>query len=184
MNLTTLFKLTYGIYIVSSKKDEKYNGCIVNSVFQVTAENPTIAISVAKANLTHSYIKDSGMFTVSILEKDTPLKFIGKYGFRSGKDMDKFENTKYRLSEKGIPIITENTLGYIEAEVISSVDVGTHTIFIGKILDTDNIAVGEPLTYAYYHQIKGGKSPKNAPTFAQQKSENEIKKQVKLKGDK
>ncbi len=179
MNLSSLFNLTYGIYVISSKKEKKYNACIVNSVFQVTAENPTIAISVAKNNLTHEYITESKVFTISILKKETPLPFIGKFGFKSGRIIDKFEDTKFDLGTNGVPYLRENALTYIEAEVINSVDVGTHTVFIGKIIECENLCKGEPLTYSYYHKTKGGKSSKNAPTFAQQSAENLLKKEKK-----
>ncbi len=179
MNLSALFNLTYGIYVISSKRGNKFNACIVNSVFQVTAENPTIAISVAKNNLTHEFITESKVFTISILKKDTPLPFIGKFGFKSGRDIDKFNDTKYDLGITGVPFLRENSITYIEAEVINSTDVGTHTIFIGKIIECENLCKNEPLTYSYYHKVKGGKSSKNAPTFAQQSAENIIIKEKK-----
>ena len=131
MNLSSLFNLTYGIYVISSKSGKKFNACIVNSVFQVTAENPTIAISVAKNNLTYEYIKESKVFTVSILKKETPLPFIGKFGFKSGRKIDKYSDTNYDLGITGAPFLRENSITYVEAEVINSVEVGTHTIFIG-----------------------------------------------------
>ncbi len=173
MDLTALFKLTYGIYVVSSTCNDKHNCCIVNSIFQVTAENPTIAISVAKANLTHDYIMDSRVFTISVLEKDTPLSVIGDFGFKSGKNTDKMEHVPCQKGLTGAPIVTRHTLAYIEAEVTQVVDVGTHTVFIGKIIAAENIRNGEVLTYAYYHTVKGGKSSKNAPTYAQQNAEKE-----------
>ena len=179
VNLSSLFNLTYGIYVISSKSGEKFNACIVNSVFQVTAENPTIAISVAKNNLTHEYIKESKVFTISILKKETPLLFIGKFGFKSGRTVDKFSDTKFDIGITGAPFLRENSLTYVEAEVINSVEVGTHTIFIGKIVECENLCKAEPLTYSYYHKTKGGKSSKNAPTFAQQSAENVIIKEKK-----
>ncbi len=179
MNLLSLFNVTYGIYVVSSRRGEKINGCVVNSVFQVTSENPTIAISVAKNNLTHEFIEESKVFTISILKKDTPLPFIGKFGFKSGRTIDKFKDLEYELGITGVPFLKEKSLAYIEAEVINSTDVGTHTIFIGKIVDCDNLCKGEPLTYSYYHKEKGGKSSKNAPTFAQQSAENIIREEKK-----
>ena len=91
MNLQSLRKLGYGVYIVCSKKGEKFNGQIVNTLFQVTSEPPTIAVSINKNNLTHEYIEDSKVFTASVLYQDTPLSFIGKFGFRSGRDINKFE---------------------------------------------------------------------------------------------
>lgn len=165
MNLETLHKVSYGIYIVSSKMDGKFNGQIVNTVFQITSEPPTIAVSINKQNLTHQYIGNCNAFTVSILSKNTPLKFIGLFGFKSGRDVDKFENINYKIGKTGIPIVTDNTIGYLEAEVINRLDAGTHTVFTGKVADAEILKDGEPMTYAYYHEIKGGTSPKTAPTY-------------------
>ncbi len=149
MNLNTLHKVSYGIYIVSSKMDGKFNGQIVNTVFQITSEPPTIAVSINKQNLTHQYIENCNVFTVSILAKDTPLKFIGLFGFKSGRDVDKFENINYKIGKTGVPIVTDNTIGYLEAEVINRLDAGTHTIFTGKVVDAEILKDGEPMTYAY-----------------------------------
>jgi len=165
MNLKTLYKISYGIYIISSKKGERINGQIVNTVFQTTAEPPTIAICVNKLNLTHEYIQDSRVFTISILSKDTPMKFIGHFGFKSGHNIDKFKDINYKLGITRAPIVLENVIGYLECEVINSVDVGTHEMFIGKLIAAEIISDGEPLTYAFYHEVKGGRAPKTATTF-------------------
>ncbi len=166
MNLKALHKISYGLYIVASrKKDGNINGQIANTVFQVTADPPTIAVSINKQNLTHEFIKESRVFSVSILKKDTPLKFIGVFGFRTGKEAKKFENVKYKIGVTGAPIVLENTVGYIEAEVINSVDVGSHTIFIGRVVDAEVLSGEEPMTYAYYHEVKQGKTPERAATY-------------------
>lgn len=183
MDKTALFQITYGIYVVSSKKDECYNGCIVNSIFQVTAEPPTIAISVNKNNLTHEFISKSGKFVISILSEEAPLKFIGNFGFKSGSDINKFENVNFKLGVTEIPIVLDYTLAYIELNLINSIDVGTHTIFIGEVLDAENLNKGNPLTYSFYRAVKNGKSPKNAPTyiFDSNKNSNDIKKGKKYR---
>lgn len=165
MDLTVLFKLSYGLYIISSIKDGKYNGQIANTVFQVTAEPPRIAVCINKNNLTHEFINHSKVFTVSILTKETPMTFIGQFGFKSGRDIDKFNNVEYIIGETKAPIIKNYSVGYIEAKVINYTDVGTHTIFIGDIVNCGKFNDEEPLTYAYYHEIKKGKSPKVAPTY-------------------
>ncbi len=175
MNLETLCKISYGMYIICSKMGEKYNGQIANTVCQITAEPPTIAVSICKQNLTHSYIQQSKVFTVSILDQETPMKFIGLFGFRSGRDINKFENANYKIGKTEAPIVLDNTLGYIETEVIDSIDVGTHTIFVGKVVETEDIKDGEPLTYQYYRIIKSGKSPKTAPTYIKTERKKEGK---------
>lgn len=176
MDLTTLFKLSYGVYIVSAKSGNRLNGCIVNSVFQVTSENPIIAISISKQNFTTEFINDSKFFSIAILEQDTPMEFIGKFGFKSGRDIDKFKDTNYREGTNGVPIILDHSIAFIEVEVINSIDVETHKLITGRIINCETLADKKPLTYAYYHLVKGGKSPKNAPTFNNQKQEINLKK--------
>ncbi len=166
MDNKTLLLISYGVYIITSRKDDKLNGMIATTVCQITSEPVMITVTINKQNLTHEFIEFSRGFNVSILSKDTGFDLIGRFGFKSGRDIDKFKDGKnYKMGSMGIPIVLDNTIGYIEAEVINSVDVGTHTIFIGKVIDAQTLNQQEPLTYAYYHQVNGGKSPKTAPTY-------------------
>ncbi|HEA46917.1 MAG TPA: High molecular weight rubredoxin [bacterium] len=181
MNLKTLYKISYGLYVVSSKMDKKFNGQIANTVFQITAEPPTIAVSINKENLTHEFIRKSKVFTVSILVKETPLKFIGHFGFRSGREVEKFQDVSYKVGVTGAPLVMENTIGYLEAEVINSLDVGTHTLFMGKVVAAEILKDEEPLTYAYYHKVKRGATPKTAPVHIEEGTHQEIKKMQKYK---
>jgi len=107
MNMETLRRISYGMYIISSKKGEKLNGQIANTVFQITSEPPTIAVSINKQNLTHDCISGSGVFSVSILAKDTPMKFIGAFGFKSGRETDKFAGVKYLTGKTGAPVVLD-----------------------------------------------------------------------------
>ena len=179
MNTKTLHKISYGLYVISSKKGERFNGQIANTVVQTTSEPPTIAVSVNKDNLTFEFIRASKVFSVSILSKETPLKFIGRFGFKSGRDIDKFKDINYKVSITGAPIVMENTIGYLEADLIHSLDVGTHTVFIGKVKGAEIIKDEEPMTYAYYREIKGGKAPKTAPTYDEADNKKETKKMQK-----
>jgi flavin reductase (DIM6/NTAB) family NADH-FMN oxidoreductase RutF/rubredoxin len=165
MDLKALFLLSYGLYVICSKDDEKHNGQIVNTVFQVTAEPPRIAVSINKANLTHQYISRSGVFSVSILSNEAPMPFIGTWGFKSGRDIDKFEDASFKIGDTGAPVLLDYTLGYLEAEVEEKMDVGTHTLFVGRLVAAEVVSEGDPLTYAYYHEVKQGKTPKKAATY-------------------
>jgi len=176
MNLKAFYKISYGLFVVSSKKDEKFNGQIANTIFQVTAEPPTIAVSINKQNLTHEYIEKSKVFTVSILSKETPMKFIGQFGFKSGRELDKFQNVNCKVGVTGAPIVMENTVAYLEAELINNLDVGTHTVFVGRVINAEIIKDEEPMTYAYYHQVKQGKAPQTAPTYIKEEEKKEVKK--------
>lgn len=166
LDLESLFKLNYPMCIICSVHEGCINGCIVNTVFQLTPEPPMVAFSLNKASLTHEFIQASGRFAVSVLAEGVPLSLIKRFGFRSGRQGSKLEHVNYRLGENGSPIILENTASYIVAEVVNSVDVGTHTLFIGRItaceiIDEDKI----PMTYTYYRDVKGGRTPRSAATY-------------------
>jgi len=168
MDYEALFKITYGMYVVTSKTDEKKNGQVANVVFQVVAEPPTIAICINKQNLTHDLIQESRVFGVSVLSQDAPLKLIGLFGFRSGRELDKFKDIDHKIGVTGVPLLKDHCIANLEAKVVNVVDVGTHKVFIGEIVSVEVVDDKEPMTYAYYHEIKGGKSPKTAPTYLEE----------------
>jgi len=165
MDLKTLHKISYGLYVICSKNKDKINGQIANVLFQITSDPPVVAISINKQNLTHEYIEQSKVFTASILSETTPMTFIGNFGFKSGRDINKFEKINYKPGETKAPIVIDNSLAYVEGRVIDKIDCGTHTIFIGKVINAEIIGEGKPMTYEYYHKVKGGVSPKTAPTY-------------------
>ncbi len=171
MNTKALRSLSYGLYVVASQKQGKLNAQIANTVVQVTSEPPNISVCINKQNLTYEFITESKVFTASILSHDTPLSFIGHFGFKSGREVDKLKDINYKLGETKAPIILDHCLAYLEARVIDQVDVGTHTIFIGELVGADIIGEGEPMTYAYYHQVKGGTTPKTAPSYIVERKE-------------
>jgi flavin reductase (DIM6/NTAB) family NADH-FMN oxidoreductase RutF/rubredoxin len=165
LDTSVLNLLSYGLYIVAAKSGKQINGQIVNTVFQITAFPPRVAVSINKENLTHELIAQSGRFSVSILEEATPLQFIGRFGFKSGRELNKFSNTQYLKGIGACPIVVDNALAYLEVKVIKQVDVDTHTIFIGEVKRGKILREGTPLTYAYYHQVKGGKTSRRAATY-------------------
>lgn len=173
MDLKALHSISYGLYVVASKDGERINGQIANTVFQISSEPPTIAISINKQNLTNEFIAKSGLFAVSVLPEEIPLSLIGQFGFKSGRDVDKFAGVNYLLTPQGLPYLGK-ALAYIEAKIIQTVDAGTHTIFIGEITAAEVLNQGNPMTYAYYHQVKRGSTPPSAPTY--------IKKDERSKG--
>ena len=179
LDLESLFNLSYGMCIVSSKKDGRFNGCIVNTVFQIVPEPPMVAASINRQCLTHEYITKSKVFTVSILSQQTPMSFIGGFGFRSGRKIDKFEQVSYKIGQTGVPIVLDNTVGFLEAEVTESIDVVTHTLFIAKIVACETLNRDKaPMTYAYYRDIKQGKTPETAATYIKVKPKVKLKKGV------
>ena len=171
MNLKALFYLSYGLYIVGSRKGDKLNGQIANTVFQVTSVPANFAVAINKNNYTYELISDSKTLTISALSQDTPLSFIGSFGFNSGREVDKLKGVNYKLGETKAPIILDHTLAYIEGKVINQLDVGTHTLFVAQLVDSAIIRDGEPMIYAYYRNIKRGTTPKTAPSYVEEKKE-------------
>lgn len=165
MDDNALRQLTYGMYIVSAAKDGKLNGQLVNTVFQTTNQPPMIAVCLNRHNLTHEYVSAAGRLTVSVLSEEAPMTFIGKFGFRSGRDIDKFTDTRYKLLESGYPVVVEYTLAYLEAVVKERQEQGEHTLFSCEVCGAGTVAGGTPMSYAYYHAVKKGLTPKSAPTF-------------------
>jgi len=127
MDRRALYKLGYGVYVVSSGKEDRCNGQIANTVFQITSEPETIAVSINKNNYTHDLIRKTGVFAVSVLSRNAPLKLVGNFGFRCGRDVDKFEGFHFKNGKTGTRILLDNAVAYFEAEVTKEVDVGTHT---------------------------------------------------------
>ncbi len=170
MDPNVLHNLSYGMYIVSSNNGKAINGQVVNTAFQITSVPVTIAISINKKNLTHEFIESSLHFSVSILEQDTPMIFIGKFGFKSGRNIDKFKDIQFQVLKSGCPVVLENSLAYLEAKVMGSFDCVTHTVFLGEMTESKLIKTGHPLTYDYYHMVKRGTTPENAPTFIKEEA--------------
>jgi ferric-chelate reductase [NAD(P)H] len=162
--------LSYGLYIVTSMDEERMNGQVVNTVIQVTSEPPRIAVIINKKNFTHELIAKSKVFSASVLEESAPMPFFGPFGFKSGRDFDKFSNVSFKEGITGCPLITEHALSVIEVEVINQIDLGSHTVFIGNVVSSEVLKEGTPLTYQYYHQVLKGKSPPNAPTYEAKKN--------------
>jgi ferric-chelate reductase [NAD(P)H] len=160
-----LFQIQYGVFVVTSYSGEKINGQISTVVFQVTCQPTQVATCLHKNNLTHQFVVDSGVFGVSILSQEADLKFIGQFGFRTGRDFDKFVNIDYKKSVTGSPLVLDHATGILDLKVKQTLDVGTHTLFIGELLYTEKLNDKIPMIYDYYHKVVKGKTQKNAPTF-------------------
>jgi flavin reductase (DIM6/NTAB) family NADH-FMN oxidoreductase RutF/rubredoxin len=166
INFEALFKVSYGLYIVSSGDKNYGNGFISNTVFQVTAEPPRFAICCNKLNYTSEIINKSGYFSVSILHKDASAEIFGRFGYKSGKDFNKLEGMLVKYGESGVPIVQNDSIAFLECKVVQTIDVGTHFMYIGELLQSEILDNSkDPITYLYYRQVKKGVAPKNAPTY-------------------
>ncbi len=163
MNNQAIFNLSYGVYIVTTWGDGKPTGCTANSAMQITADPAVIAVSINHDNYTNECIKDKGVFAINILGENVKPLLIGTFGFRSGRDFNKFDGIEPLIKEM-LPVLPD-AMSYITCKVIDSVETATHTIFLGEITDCDVLSDDKPMTYDYYHKVIKGKAPKTAPTY-------------------
>lgn len=163
MNKNVFRQLSYGVYVVSTWDKGRATGCTANSVMQITSEPPSIAVSINHDNYTNQCIRDTGKFAISILGENSSPGIIGTFGFKSGRDNTKFDEVEQAV--KGFLPVVADACGYIVCEVVDMMETSTHTVFLGKVLDADMLKSDTPMTYAYYHNVIKGKSPKNAPTY-------------------
>lgn len=174
MDFEAFFRLSYGLYIITSIKDGKKNGYIANTAFQVTATPPQIGISVNKENYTHGLIVQSGIFGLSVLTEKASMDVIQTFGYKSGKETDKFAKVEWKTTIHGLPVVATDCCASFECKVVSSWDIGTHTFFIGEVLNSEMIDPdATPLTYSYYREVFKARSPQRSPTYI---SENNLRK--------
>ncbi len=163
MNKNAFRQLSYGVYVVSTWDHGRATGCTANSAMQITSDPATIAVSINHDNYTNSCIQDTGRFALSILGEHSDPGIIGVFGFKSGKDHNKFNEVESAVKSY-LPVVAD-ACAYIVCEVIDKMETSSHTVFLGKVVDADVLKKDDPMTYAYYHNVIKGKSPKNAPTY-------------------
>ena len=146
-----MFKISYGLFVVSARTGEKDNGCIINTVQQITQEPLKLSVAINKDNFTHDMIKESGVFNISVLTESVPFEVFERFGFKSGRDTDKFDGVDYaERSENGILYLTKYTNGLISGKVIEAVDCGTHTLFVADVTEAKILSDEKSVTYQYY----------------------------------
>ncbi len=152
MDKKAMYNLTYGLFILTAREGEKDNGCIVNTVTQVTTEPNRIMVAVNKKNYTHDMVQRTGAFNVSVLTENSKFDTYKHWGFQSGAEVDKMEAVTFSRAENGIAYIAEECNAYISAKVISATDLGTHTLFLADVTDACVLSEEESVTYAYYQK--------------------------------
>lgn len=170
MDSTALRKLSYGLYIVSTVWEGKQNGCVVNTVAQVTSDPVQLSVAINKNNYTEKLIEKSGIFSAVVLTQNISMDTIATFGFQSGETNDKFKDIKYKTDLNGINYVTDGIAAQFSCKVVNKVDLGTHVMFIGEVVDAQVISTDEPMTYSYYHSVKNGTTPKNAPSYQEEPS--------------
>lgn len=143
--------ISYGLFILTARDGDKLNGCVTNTLQQVTTSPNRITITVNKENYTHDMLLKTGEFNVSILSEDAKFDTFKHFGFQTGREVNKFENYQSPLSKNDIPYIIDGTNGYISAKVIHSIDLGSHTLFLADVTDGQSLSDVPSATYEYYH---------------------------------
>ena len=165
MDIQALFKLSYGLYVVSARSGEKKYGCIVNTLQQVTAEPPMLSVAVNKNSVTAKAILDSGRFCGTVLTETADLHLIGTFGFKNSEAVDKFAAFSTKEDENNIPYLTEHAAARYSCEVAGTLDLGTHILIIGKVTEAEILSDEPVMTYDYYHRVVKGGTPPTAPSY-------------------
>ena len=151
MNKKAMYKITYGLFVLTAYEEGKKNGCIINTAIQVTSEPNCISIAVNKANYTHDMIMHTKKFTVSVISQAATFDLFKRFGFQSGRTAEKFAGfSGYKEGENGCCIVTEGTNAYICGQVEQTIDLGTHTLFIARVTDMDILSDEPSASYEYY----------------------------------
>ncbi|MCI9273038.1 MAG: rubredoxin [Clostridiales bacterium] len=165
--------LSYGMYAIGVKGENRPSACIVNTVFQITATPAVIAVSINHDNYSNECIKKSGIFTVNVISENTSGTVIGALGFNSGRDTDKLKNVRHKILQEGLPVLREHICCWFLCKVINSVETPTHTVFLAEVVAGSDDYKNKPMTYTYYHEVIKGTAPKSAPTYQANQPDSE-----------
>lgn len=157
--------LSYGLYIVTTKGPRGAAGCVANTFAQVTSDPARVSVALNKDNATTAAIVEAGVFEAAPLTQSAPMELIGRFGFHTSADTDKFADTRTADDAAGVPYVAEHTAAHFLARVRETVDLGTHLLIVGDVEQAETLSSEEPMTYAYYHRVKGGKTPPKAPSY-------------------
>ena len=163
MDMTALFKIGYGLYVVTSNDGKKDNGLIVNTVMQVTDSPVRVAVAINKKNYSHDVIRASGKMNVNCLSTEAPFKVFEAFGFKSGRDTDKFEGCNPNRAANGLVYLPHYINAYFSLSVESYVDLGSHGMFICSVTEAETVSNVESMTYSFYHANVKPKPQKGLP---------------------
>lgn len=162
-----MYKLTYGLFVLTVKKEDGQNGCIVNTVSMLTDNPKRITVFVNKANYTEELLRKTGELNVSVLTESTPFDVFKQFGFCSGRDTDKFAGKTYPTTENGLYYLPEYTNAVLSAKVIDALDYGTHTLFVAEVTEAKTLSQEKSVTYEYYQNHIKPKPQVSAPAQAE-----------------
>lgn len=151
MNTKAMNNITYGLYVLTASNGSFVNGCIINTLAQVTSSPNRVSITVNKSNYTCFMIQSSGRFNVSMIDETADFSLFQRFGFSSGRWENKLYDLPFKRARNGVPYIAEHTCAYLSGEVVQSIDLGTHIMFIADVTAAEVLSSNAPMSYAYYH---------------------------------
>ena len=155
MDNKALFNIGYGLYVLTARDGDKNNGCIINTVMQITDTPLAIVVGVNKQNLTHDMIMKTKEFNISVLTQNTPFDVFKHFGYQSGKTIDKFRDYKDKIEgENGIFYLSKYSNSYLYCKVMEVFEFGTHSLFKAEVIDAHLINNDETVTYTYYQTLE------------------------------
>ena len=158
--------LSYGMYVIGTRFGDKDYGCVANTFAQVTSSPLQVSVALNKENATTAAVRQAGRFTASCLSEQADMQLIGTFGFHTSTELDKFAQHASARDEAGMPYVAEQCCAWFSAKVVAELDLGTHVLFVGEVQECAKVAdAAAPMTYAFYHQVKGGKTPPKASSY-------------------
>lgn len=157
--------LSYGLYVIGTTGADGDAGCIANTFQQVTSSPFQVSVALNNDNVTTGRVLESGRFTAACLSEEASMELIGRFGFHTSADTDKFDGVAHEKDAAGVPYVTESSCAWFSARVVNSMNLGTHTMIVGEVEEAGTLDSDAPMTYAYYHMVKGGKTPPKASSF-------------------
>ena len=165
MDATALYKFQSGLYVISAESATEHGACLINTGLQLTSEPLKIQAVVNKQNFTEHIIEEAGHFALTILTEEATMPYIGRFGFRTSENFDKFGAEEPARTVLGDPYEPASAAAVIACEVEGTLDVGTHMLFVGRVVDAQLLSEATPMTYAYYHTVLKGKTPPKASSY-------------------
>lgn len=165
MDNRAFYKLSYGLYIISTVFEGKTAACVVNTLEQITSQPPKVAVAINKGNNTAQTLLKSKVFAGVVLTESADIKLIGEFGFKSSATVDKFAGFEFAKDVNEVPYITQNVAARFSVQVTDTLDVGTHILFVGDVIDAEVLSNEQVMTYAYYHSVKKGTTPPKASSY-------------------
>ena len=165
MDATALYKFQSGLYVVSASTAEDYGACVINTGLQLTSQPLQVMVAVNKQNHTEGVIEAAGHFALCPITQEADMPYIGRFGFRTSTDFAKFEGIESATTVLGDPYTPVAAACVLACEVVQTLDVGTHMVFVGEVRDAEVLSDATPMTYAYYHSTLKGKTPPKASSY-------------------